>query len=180
MSGTVAVIGHAADQRIFRVVRFDRWRPHEDANLVARDVFDLCKRFRVSWIAADGNGNGSVYNSFLLDMLRKDGQQPRIVGMFYSVDTQAPMQTGQMMKWTIGKTPTIGGLFSRVKMKLIRFPRVTECGSFFDEFTCVLAEYDDDMRMVRYTKPDDRRDDAVHALNYSELLALRLHAKQLQ
>jgi phage terminase large subunit GpA-like protein len=180
VSGTVAVIGYAVDQRKFRVLRFDRWRPHEDPNLVARDVFGLCKRFRISSIAADGSGNGSVYNSFVFDMLKKDGQQPRIVGMHYSEETQDPRPAGAMWKWIIGKTPTIGGLFSRVKMKLIQFPRATECGSFLDEFTCVLAEYDDDMRAIRYTKPDDRRDDAMHALNYGELLALRLGARQFQ
>ena len=42
-----------------------------------------------------------------------------------------------------------------------------------DEFTCEVAIYDDEMRTVKYTKPETLKDDALHATNYAQLLALR-------
>jgi len=67
-------------------------------------------------------------------------------------------------------------VFSRIKAKLIRFPRLQESGSFLDEFVCELAEYDEEMRTIKYTKPETQRDDALHATVYAETLSLRMAA----
>src|SRR5207244_8170842 len=112
------------------------------------------------------------------ERLKKDGRQPHFFGILYAAESQDPVPHGVLTRWIVGRTPTIGGLFTRIKMKLIRFPRVAEYGTYLDEFTCELAEVNDEMRTVRYTKPDDRRDDALHATNYAELLALRRVAFQ--
>ena len=65
--------------------------------------------------------------------------------------------------------------FGANKKRLLLFPRVRLSGTFLDEFTCELAVYDDEMKTVRYTKPENLRDDALHATNYAQLLALRMH-----
>ena len=42
---------------------------------------------------------------------------------------------------------SLGAVFSRIKAKLISFPRVQESSSFLNEFVCELAEYDELMRI---------------------------------
>ncbi len=54
------------------------------------------------------------------------------------------------------------------------FPRVEDCGSFLDQFTCEVAEYDEHQRTVRYVCPESHHDDALHSLNYAQLVGLRL------
>ena len=78
------------------------------------------------------------------------------------------------MRWTVNRSASIGSLFTRIKKQLIRFPAIADCGSFLDEFVCELAEYDEIQRTVKYTKPENMRDDALHATNYAELLGLKL------
>jgi hypothetical protein len=112
----------------------------------------------------------------LYTQLERDALRPNFWGIYYGGDTQPPIPHGVLTRWTLGRTPTIGGVFSRVKMQTIEFPRVREAGSYLDEFACVLAEFDDHLRTVRYTKPEDRRDDALHATNYAQMLGARLFA----
>jgi len=57
-------------------------------------------------------------------------------------------------------------MFTRIKRKLLLFPRVADSRSFLDEFVCVVAVYDDEQRRIRYTKAETQRDDALHATNY--------------
>jgi hypothetical protein len=54
--------------------------------------------------------------------------------------------------------------------------RLSETSSFLDEFTCIVAVYDEENRRIKYTKAGTHRDDALHATNYAELVALRMPA----
>ena len=63
-------------------------------------------------------------------------------------------------------------LFSRIKKKLLLFPRIEDSKSFFPDFTGIYAEYDDYDRSYRYCHVDGQPDDALHAVNYAQLLAL--------
>jgi len=56
---------------------------------------------------------------------------------------QEPRQEGVLWKWTVGRSATIGTLFSRVKKRRLVFPRVQDCGGFLDELAGEIAEYDD-------------------------------------
>jgi hypothetical protein len=58
------------------------------------------------------------------------------------------------------------------------FPRVADCGNFLDQFTCEVAEYDEHQRTVRYACPANHHDDALHSLNYAQLVGLRLWQAQ--
>jgi len=49
-----------------------------------------------------------------------------------------------------------------------------EGGSFLDEFPCEFIVYDEESRTSRYTKPNNLKDDALHATNDAQLLGLRL------
>jgi hypothetical protein len=173
-SGTVLVIGHLVDNRRFCLVRFDRWLPHTDPQTILEQVAERCRKFRVQRIAADGGGNGSVYNRLLLKCFEASQNRPTLYSIYYSADHQSPQRDGALIRWTIGRTQSIGALFSRIKAGLLRFPRIAECGSFLDEFTCELYEHDEAMRTIKYTKPETERDDALHATVYAESLALRL------
>ena len=127
-----------------------------------------CTEFRVLCVAADGAGNGSVYNNLLLNML------PRLHGlyaMFYSAADQRPRQyKGRLSNWTIGRTPSIGMVFTRIKKQRIHFPRLEDCSSFLDEIWCETAEYDDHNRTIKYTHPETQPDDTLHAINYAATL----------
>jgi len=130
----------------------------------------------VRWIAADGGGNGQVYNRYLLQHL-SSGARPAFYAINYSQSNQNPVQHGALWHWTVDRSGTIGTLFGRIKNRQLRFPSVAETGSFLDEFVCEVAIYDNEMRSVRYSKPDNQRDDALHATNYAEIVGLRmLHA----
>ena len=65
-------------------------------------------------------------------------------------------------------------MFTRIKKRLLLFPTLAESNSFLDEFSCVMAVYDEENRRIRYTKADPHRDDALHATNDAELVGLRI------
>ncbi len=176
--GGLGGLAFAPDRR-FCVLRCDRWPPQKNPNHIVQHVSALCVRLGVRWIAADDNGNGSVYNRVLLENLKEQGHTLRgFYGMLYAADTETPKPHGALTRWNIGRTPTIGRMFGRIKLKLLLFPQVSQSGSFLDDFVNVVGEFDDSNRVLRYTKPDDRQDDCVHATNYAELLAMRVWAGQ--
>jgi hypothetical protein len=178
MSGTVLVIGHMVGHLQFRVLRFERWLPHTDPNNVLDEVVKRCRQFQVPWIAADGGGNGNVYNRLLIKQLQVGERRPSLYSIYYSNQTQRPVIDGGLTRWTVDRTKSIGSLFSRIKAKQLTFPRVADSGSFLDEFICELFEFDEEMRVGTYTKPDGVRDDALHATNYTQLLGLYLATEQ--
>ena len=173
-SGTVLVLGHMQANLVFRIVRFDRWAPQTDPETVIREVAQRCQTFCVQWIAADGGGNGHVYNRLLLSRLGLPASMPTFYAIYYSATNQTPVQDGAFWKWTVHRSATIGTLFGRIKKRLMLLPRLAESNSFLEEFTCEVALYDDELLTVRYTKPDTFKDDALHATNYAQLLALRM------
>jgi len=73
----------------------------------------------------------------------------------------------------VNRSATIGTVIARVKKQTLLFPRREDCGSFLDEFECVVAEHDDHLRAIRYTHPETQPDDALHACNYAHILAVR-------
>lgn len=168
-SRTAVVIGFMRSDYVFQVCRFDHFTAQEDPDRVLNEVARLCQHFSVRWIGADGGGNGHVYNRLLLDRLNQDSG---LFAILYSATDQPPRRDGILMKWTVGRSATIGGLFSRVKKKRILFPRVEQSGSLLDEFDCEVAEYDDINRTVKYSHPETQPDDAMHATNYALQVAI--------
>jgi hypothetical protein len=165
VSRTVLVVGHMRDDDHFVVVFAERYRAQEDPDAVLAAVVRRCEQFGVGLIAADGAGVGSVYNNLLLAAL------PRLLGlyaMFYSVADQEPRQyKGRLWNWTVGRTPTIGMVFTRIKKKRILFPRLEDVGPFLAEIWCETAEYDGHQRTIKYTHPETQPDDTLHAVNYA-------------
>jgi hypothetical protein len=179
IAGTVLVLGYIQPNLTFRVVRLDRWAPRADPIWVADELARRCRMFRVRWIAADGAGNGFVNNRLLLDRLGDRENLPGYYAIFYSTTDQTPVRDGALLKWTVHRSSTIGTLFARIKKRLLLFPQLSESGPYLDDFVCEYAVYDDEMRTVRYSKPKTLQDDALHATNYAQLLALRmLHVMQ--
>jgi hypothetical protein len=174
-SGTSLVIGHLVDKQYFRVVRFDRWPPHANPDQVLREVAERCTQFQVRWVAADGGGNGNVYDRLLFKQLSRDVGAVSLFAILYSETFNSPIPDQGLHRWTVDRTHVIGMLFTRIKDKLLSFPRVAESSSFLHEFTCELFEYDSISRKGKYTKPETTCDDALHATVYAESLAL-LHA----
>ncbi len=177
VSATVLVIGYIDEMKNFTVVRFDRIAAQEDPDHVLNEVANRCKLFNVQLIAADGGGNGSVYNRLLLHRV---GPSTPLFAILYAASDQEPRQDGLLWKWVVNRSATIGALFSRIKKKMLLFPRTEDCGTFLDEFTCELAEYDDYSRTIRYIHPETQMDDALHATNYAQLVGLRLWRSQAQ
>ena len=175
-SATVLVIGYMLKDLHSHVVRIERFRPQEEPDRVLDQVAERCAKFGVKVIAADGAGNGYLYNRLLQNKL---GYQAALWGIIYSTSDQEPIQDGTLWKWTVNRSATIGGAFGRIKKRMLHFPRAEECGTFLDEFVCELAEYDDQSRTIRYTHPDGLLDDALHATVYFEQIGLRIvHSQQ--
>jgi hypothetical protein len=130
-----------------------------------------------SVIAADGAGNGYVDNRLLRNKL---GYRASLSAIIYSASDQEPFGDGTLWKWTVNRSASIGGTFSRIKNLMLHFPRVQECGTFLDEFVCELAEYNDYSRTIRYTHPDGVPDDALHATNYLQQIGLRIVSERRQ
>lgn len=164
VSRTAIVIGFMNRDYMFEVHHFSHLMPNEDPDVVLKKIAELCRTFRVRWIGADGGGNGLVYNRLLLQNHDLDA---RLFAIFYSAAGQPPQRDGVLAKWTVGRSATIGGLFSRVKARKILFPRREECGRLLDEFVCEVAEYDDVNRTIKYSHPETQLDDALHATNYA-------------
>lgn len=169
-SRTVFALGYMEHDFRFRVCRFERFSATEDPDRILAAAARLCAAFRVQFVAADGGGNGHVYNRLLVDRLRLRG----MYAILYSAADQAPRQEGILMKLTVHRSASIGVVFTRIKKQRMIFPRREECGSFLDEFAAEVAEYDDISRTVRYSHPDAQQDDALHATNYALLLATRI------
>ncbi len=171
-SRTVLVIGRMRRDYGFEVLYFEAFHAREDPNRVITEIANRCRSFQVAGIAADGGGNGHVYNRILSAKL-----QPRFgfYAILYSTVDQQPFADGILTKWVVGRSATIGVLFTRVKQKRISFPRRDEVGHFLDEFACEVAVYDDAKRAIKYTHPETQPDDALHATNYALLLATRTH-----
>jgi hypothetical protein len=179
VSATVLVLGYIERNRVFRVVRFDRWLPGSEPKLVMEEIARRCAQFQVRFIGADGGGFGRSHNRLLFGCIKEIGWTAQMYSIFYSASDQAPAPEGVLWKWTVDRSATIGTLFGRIKKGLLRFPRAAECGTFLDEFTCEIAVYDEEMRSLRYSKPETLRDDALHATNYAELIGLRIPASAL-
>ena len=171
VSRTVLTVGYMRDDDHFVVVFLERYRAREDPDEILKAVSRRCQQFRIPVVAADGAGNGNVYNNLLLHGL------PQLAGlyaMFYSVADQHPRQyKGRLWNWTIGRTPSIGMVFSRVKKKRLIFPRLPDCSSFLGEIWCEVAQYDDHQRTIKYTHPETKPDDTLHSINYAATLARR-------
>ncbi len=172
VSTTAVVIGFMDDDYRFVVMRFERFSAHEDPERILRDISQRCKQFGIRFVAADGNGNGNVYNRLLLDRLNG---QCRMYAIFYSTSGQEPRQDGAVWLWTVGRSATIGTVFARVKKRTLVFPSIKDCGSYLDEIGCEVAEYDNSARSVKFSHPESQPDDALHALNYAMLFGSRLH-----
>jgi hypothetical protein len=167
---TAVVIGFVRPEGVFEICHFARLSAREDPELVRRQVTDLCQKFQVHWIGADGLGNGSVYNRLLLDSLK---YRAHLHALLCSASDSEPYQDGVLWKWPIARTGSIGYLFSCIHKRKIRFPSVAECGAYLDEFAGEVAEYDDKNRCVKYTHPETQPDDSLHAANYALQIASR-------
>lgn len=167
-SRTVLVIGYLQDDR-FIVVHIERYQVREEPDEILRLVSAGCRRFRVRYVAADAGGNGSIYNNLLLKELT--GLE-RMVGITYAVADQQPQQyKGRLHRWSIGRTPSLGMVFTRIKNRRLDLPRLEDSSPFLDEIWCETAEYDDSQRTIRYTHPETQPDDVLHAINYGSTLA---------
>ncbi len=155
---------------LFEVCHFARIHAKEDPKEVRKSVTEVCKKFQARWIAADGLGNGSIYNRLLLDGLE---YRAELYALLYTATDAEPYQDGVLWKLPISRTGSIGYLFSCVQKQKFRFPRVSDCGTFLDEFACEVAVFDDKNRCVKYTHPATQPDDTLHAANYALQLVTR-------
>jgi hypothetical protein len=169
-SRTVLIIGRMRSDFVFEVLYFEAFQAREDPNRIVSEVARLCNAYRVAGIAADGAGNGHVYNR----LLWKHVQPPLgLYAIHYSTVDHTPCNEGVLTRWTVNRSASIGVLFVRVKQRTISFPCKEEVGNFLDEFACEIAKYDDEQRAIKYTHPETQQDDALHAVNYGLSLATR-------
>ena len=170
---TVVVVGFTRPEGVFEICHFARLRSDEDPERVRKLVAEVCAKFRVRAVGADGGGFGTVYNRLLLGEVQ---YQCPLYAILYSASDTRPFQEGVLWKWSVNRSATIGYLFSCISKKKIQFPRIQDCGGFLDEFACEMVEYDDIRRCVKYTHPTTKPDDALHAANYALQIASRAYS----
>jgi len=169
VSRTVVVIGYITNDGTLDVRTMAAIPVQEEAQRVVQSVADLCTRFQVRAVAADGAGNGTVYNSLLLHKLPR---LPKLFGMQYAATDHAPKPyRGRWLSWIIARSPSIGAVFHRIKMRRVAFPQLTQSAPLLREIYCETAEYDPQNRSVRYLHPETQMDDTLHALNYLNVVA---------
>jgi hypothetical protein len=169
VSRTVLVIGYVDDQAQLHVRTMLALPPQEDPTQVVRAVGELCERFQVRAVAADGGGNGTVLNALLLDRLPR---LPRFFGMLYAATDHAPKPyKGRWLSWIIARSPSIGAVFHRIKQRRIALPQLEQSASLLREIYCETADYDAQNRSVKYLHPETQPDDTLHAINYLNALA---------
>jgi hypothetical protein len=150
--------------------------PGGDPESEPERVFDRCRAFGVTILAADGGGNGHLYNRLLMDLL---GNRCYFFAILYSTSEQAPRQEGLLWRWTVNRSASIGLVFSRVKKQLLLFPGAQDSSTYLDEFACEVAEYDDYHRCIKYTHPETQPDDCLHATNYALLVGVREYGSRV-
>ena len=171
-SNTVVVIGHTEDSRGLKVISLKRFPGTEESSVLLHQVGEHLKQFQVTHVAADGGGSGFHLNRLLSANLQERNPVP-IYGILYGVSEQQPCPDGKLWRWHVNRSGSLGDVFSRIKKKLTRFPRLEDFRPFLPEFTCETTEYDEHMRTIKYTHPESQPDDALHATNYLQLIALR-------
>jgi hypothetical protein len=174
-SHTVMAVGYVDESYSFHVVAIQRFRAQEEPEQVLREVAEVCRSFGLHYLAADGAGNGAVYNRLLVARLRLECD---LYAIHYSCSDTGPVQEGALWRWTIDRTRSLGAVFARIKRRTLVLPSLAACDPFLEDFLCELAEFDDHSRTIRYTHPETQTDDALHATNYALALALRMRPRQ--
>lgn len=165
---TILTIGYMRPENIFEVCHFSGFAAREEPDYLLSQIAGICSRFGVRAVGVDGGGAGFHLNRLLANRL---GLQ--LYAVLYAQSDSAPRQDGLLWQWSVHRTASIGLLFARIKLKKISFPRVEDCGSYLDEITCEVAEYDDHHRSIKYVHPATQPDDALHATNYALLMGVR-------
>jgi len=167
-SRTLLTIGYMGDDYRFHVVFMEAFHAREEPGRILTEVANRCNAFGIVGIAADGRGNGNMFNRQLSPLIRVP---LGFYAIIYSTVDHPPQPDGVLTKWTVDRTSSIGVLFTRIKTKKLVFPAQPDMHAFLDEFACETASYDDKMRRTKYTHPETQNDDALHATNYALLLA---------
>ena len=144
-SRTVFVVGTMLQDFTFHISYMQAFQAQEHPNQIVEELAQLCRELRVDSIAADGNGNGHVFNRILYS---KFPPPKGFYGIFYSSTDQPVTPDGALYRVTLSRSRSIGGLLSRVKCKRLLFPQQQACDPFLDEFACETAEYDDHTRAL--------------------------------
>jgi Phage terminase large subunit (GpA) len=169
VSRTVLVIGHVADDGQLIVRLMKAFPAQQDPRVVVESVAEWCERFQVRVVAADGGGNGTVYNSLLLDQLPR---LPRVFAMQYTMTDHPPKpHRGRLWDWKIGRSPAIGWVISQIKKRQMQFPQLAQCTALLREIYCETAKYDPQQRSVQYVHSESEPDDTLHALTYLGVLS---------
>jgi hypothetical protein len=169
-SRTLVVIVSMRPDNVCQVHQILALQAREEPNRVVEEVARCCRQHQVTAVAADGNGNGHVYNHLLYGKFQPEHG---FYAIYYSSAEQSPVPDGVRWRWTINRSASISHLFSRVKIGKMLFPCRDDMAPYVAEFTCELAEYDEIQRAIKYTHPESQRDDALHATNYALSLATR-------
>ena len=71
--------------------------------------------------AADGGGMGRQFNRQLLGRIKQASPQTSMYSMFYATAGSAPTRDGLLWAWTVDRSDSIGTLFGRIRMALLRW-----------------------------------------------------------
>ncbi|MBI3832198.1 MAG: phage terminase large subunit family protein [Planctomycetes bacterium] len=173
-SRTAFVVGAHDAQGIFQVLHLESMPIADGFDDALARAKDLIIALGIDLVAADANGNGSVLNRLLLMNCQEAHRSLGLYGLMYADTESSPQFSRSMYRWTVDRTAWIGEVFTRIKKKKIRFPRLTDCGKCLEELWHETALYDNAARRHRFVCPSGGQDDVLHALTYA--LRLSSHA----
>jgi hypothetical protein len=166
LATTSITVGILDANFIFHVLTWGRLQPGKDPKEILTFVTRICREMRVSAVAVDAQGNGSVFRPLLFDTL-----QSEIVtyGVSYTTELgfSVRSETPYRHLMNVGKVQAVSNVVYAVKTQRIQFPRRHDCESYLVEIASERCIPDEKGRGFRYERSPGQPDDAMHSLVYA-------------
>lgn len=153
----------------FEVYYWKKFKGSESDSLFQiQEAIRLFRAHSIKLIGADW-GAGHVQNLQILNEIGEEslaqmwhtGMKSKTVG---GVRAKWERKT---RKWHLARTRVLTDTFESLRRQQVNFPRMEECGEFFDDIMAETMEYHDGSNQVFYTHIDP--DDGLHALTFAML-----------
>ncbi len=170
-SYTVVTIGTLLGNQ-YKLLYIKRFSGQEaDVSFFLPFIANLARTWGVTGIGADW-GFGHHINGLLAAQLNG---RISVFPIVHGIQNKFLVWNGR--RYVMDRTEGMAQLFMAIKQKRLIFPKRSLFEPYIPDFTCIFSEYNYKTRRLQYAHKEDRPDDAVHAINYGYVLALRAAGK---
>lgn len=158
---------------IYRVIFLKRYIGNEAGKeRMLADMIKLITQLKSEYIGVDW-GFGWGVNQDIRKMVGGRGT----VIEFFSSGNLKDFARWDGRKIILNRTEAMTDIFLRIQRKQIQLPRWEDFEDFAEDFLVIFAEYNEKTRRMQYDHPQDKPDDAFHAVMYGYLIGLHYHNK---